>query len=148
MIREATDISLELAEELRPALLRVARGLRRETEQLGVTSRQVTLLWLIRERPGGTVGMLAAEEGISPPSLSGHLDRLERLGLVERTRSTTDRRKVELQLTKAGRALLRRVRHRRTTWLADRLDALEPTELRAIEEALPALRRLAEPGAS
>ena len=37
---------------------------------------------------------------------------------------------------------MRRVRARRTTWLADRLRTLEPGELEAIEAAVPALLRL------
>ncbi len=37
---------------------------------------------------------------------------------------------------------MRRIRARRTTWLADRLRALEPAELEAVEAAIPALRRL------
>ena len=41
-----------------------------------------------------------------------------------------------------GVRLLRRVRARRTSWLADRLGALEPAELDAVEAALPALTRL------
>jgi len=39
---------------------------------------------------------------------------------------------------------MRRVRARRKTWLADRLKALEPTELEAIEVAVPALMQLLE----
>ena len=64
---------------------------------------------------------LAAEEGISPPAMSGHVDRLERAGFLERVRSTEDRRRVGLRLTDNGERLMRRVRARRTTWLADRL---------------------------
>lgn len=123
-------------------LLRLARELRKETEQLGITARQATLLWLVRRSPGLSLAELAAEEGISPPALSGHVDRLERAGLIERVRSTDDRRRVGLRLTEEGARLLRRVRARRTTWLADRLGMLEPTELEAIEEAVPALQRL------
>ena len=51
MIREATLSAHETAEALRPALLRLARNLRRETEALGVTSHQVTLLWLVALPP-------------------------------------------------------------------------------------------------
>ena len=43
---------LTVANELRPVLLRLSRELRKETEQLGLTSRQATLLWLIRINPG------------------------------------------------------------------------------------------------
>jgi DNA-binding MarR family transcriptional regulator len=133
-----------VAADLRPIVLRLARGLRKETEQVGITARQATLLWLIKRRPGLSLAELAAEEDISPPALSGHVDRLQAVGLVERTRSERDRRRVGLRLTDEGEQLLRRIRARRTTWLAARTRSLEPEELEAIEAALPALRRLIE----
>ena len=137
-------VAHDVAEELRPALVRLARELRRETEQLGVTARQATLLWLVRSRPGLSLRALAEAEGISAPSLSGHLDRLEAAGLVERVRSEGDRRRVGAVLTSDGERLLRRIRARRTTWLTERLEGLEPDELDAVAAAIPALRRLVE----
>ena len=145
MVREATLSALGLAEELRPALLRLARNLRRETEALGVTSQQVTLLWLVRSRPGLSLRELAEQEGISAPSMSGHVDRLEAAGLLRRVRSNDDRRRVGLELTRDGSALLKRVRARRTTWLAARLEQLDDADRARIEEALPALYALLEP---
>jgi DNA-binding MarR family transcriptional regulator len=142
MISEVTLSPDVLAAELRPVLLRLARDLRRETEQLGVTPRQATLLWLVKRSPGLSLAELAAEEGISAPALSGYVDRLERAGLIERVRSSEDRRRVGLRLTEAGSQLLRRVRARRTTWLIERMRILDPDELASIEAALPALRRL------
>jgi DNA-binding MarR family transcriptional regulator len=144
MISELTLTPESVAADLRPILLRLARELRKETEQLGVTARQATMLWLVKRRPGLSLAELAAEEGISPPALSGNVDRLERAGLLERVRSSEDRRRVGLRLTDDGDRLLRRVRARRTSWLAGRLDSLEQTELEAIEEALPALMKLVE----
>jgi DNA-binding MarR family transcriptional regulator len=142
MVNEVTLSPEQIASDLRPVLLRLARGLRKETEQVGITARQATLLWLIRRRPGLSLAELAAEEDISPPALSGHVDRLEAAGLVARTRSSEDRRRVGLRLTADGSQLLRRVRARRTTWLAERMRSLAPEELEAIESALPSLRRL------
>jgi DNA-binding MarR family transcriptional regulator len=142
MISEVTLSPELVASELRPVLLRLARELRKETEQLGITARQATLLWLVRRNPGLSLAELAVEEGISPPAMSGHVDRLERAGLLERVRSSEDRRRVGLRLTEEGARLLRRVRARRTTWLTDRLRALEPAELEAIEAAAPALQAL------
>ena len=133
-----------MANELRPVVLRLARELRRETEQLGVTGRQMTLLWLVKRSPGLTLRALAEEEGISAPALSGHVDRLERLGLLERARSQVDRRRVGLTLMPAGERLLRRVGERRTTWLADRLGGLEPEELAAVGAAVAPLLKLTE----
>jgi DNA-binding MarR family transcriptional regulator len=133
-----------LAADLRPVLLRLARELRKETEQLGITARQATLLWLVKRSPGLSLAELAADEGISPPAMSGHVDRLERAGLLERERSSDDRRRVGLRLTEDGQKLMRRIRARRTTWLADRLRTLDPEELDAVELAVPALLRLVE----
>ena len=142
MISEVTVSPEVVADELRPVLLRLARELRKETEQLGVTARQATLLWLVKRSPGLSLAELAAEEGISPPALSGYVDRLERAGLLARVRSTEDRRRVGLELTDEGQKLLRRIRARRTTWLAARLGELDAAELEALAAATPALRKL------
>jgi DNA-binding MarR family transcriptional regulator len=142
MISDVTLSPEAVAADLRPVLLRLARELRKETEQLGITARQATLLWLVKRSPGLSLAELAAEEGISPPAMSGHVDRLERGGLLQRVRSTDDRRRVGLRLTDDGERLMRSVRARRTTWLAGRLQALEPAEIEAIEAAVPALMRL------
>jgi DNA-binding MarR family transcriptional regulator len=142
MVNEVIADPLAVANELRPVLLRLSRELRKETEQLGVTSRQVTLLWLIRLNPGLSLRELAAEERISAPALSGYVDRLEKAGLVERVRDESDRRRVGLALTSEGDRLLKRVRARRTTWLADRLRGLEEDELEALERAIEPLGKL------
>ena len=142
MVNDVIADPLTAANLLRPVLLRLSRELRQETEQLGVTSRQVTLLWLIRGNPGMSLRELAAEERISAPALSGHVDRLEKAGLLARVRDESDRRRVGLALTEDGERLLRRVRARRTTWLADRLRGLDDDELAAIEAAIEPLEKL------
>ena len=142
MINDVIADPIVVANQLRPVLLRLSRELRQETEQLGITSRQVTLLWLIRLNPGLSLRELAAEERISAPALSGHVDRLEKVGLIERVRDENDRRRVGLSLTEEGERLLKRVRARRTTWLADRLKGLDDDELAAIEAAIEPLGRL------
>jgi DNA-binding MarR family transcriptional regulator len=142
MVNDVSVDAVQLANDLRPILLRLSRDLRKEIDQFGVTGRQATLLWLIRRSPGLSLRELAREEGISAPALSGHVDRLERLGLLERVRSTDDRRRVGLTLTSDGNRLLRRVRERRTAWLAERLRELEPAELERVQAAIEPLRRL------
>ena len=103
MVNEVIADPLTVANQLRPVLLRLSRELRKETEQLGLTSRQATLLWLIRVNPGLSLRQLAAEERISAPALSGHVDRLEKAGLIERARDAEDRRRVGLTLTARAR---------------------------------------------
>jgi len=144
MVRNTTETPLALANELRPVLLRLTRELRRETEQFGITGRQATLLWLVKRSPGLTLRALAEMEGISPPALSGHIDRLEHSGLLVRVRSTEDRRRVGLELTPEGDRLLRSVRERRTAWLAERLGELDPEALQTVAAAVEPLQRLLE----
>jgi DNA-binding MarR family transcriptional regulator len=74
--------------------------------------------------------------------LSNHADRLERDGLVTRTPSAADKRRVGLTLTDEGQRLLRRVRSRRTAWLVSRLGNLTPAELARVEAAIEPLARL------
>jgi len=136
--------TVAIADKLRPALLRVGRELRREAREVGVSPEQVSLLVTVKYAPGIGVGELAARERVSAPAMSNHVDRLERDGLVERTPSADDRRRVGLTLTDEGQRVLRRVRSRRTAWLASRLGGLTPDELAAVEAAVEPLSRLVE----
>jgi DNA-binding MarR family transcriptional regulator len=137
----ATD-TVSVADALRPVLLRVGRELRREARAVGISPEQVSLLVAIKYAPGLGIRDLAANERISPPALTKHVDRLERDGLVVRTRHPDDGRRIGLALTEEGQRVLRRVRSRRTAWLATRLRGLDPKELAAVEAAIEPLSRL------
>ncbi len=132
---------MAVADRLRPTLLGIARELRRE-RIAGVSPQQVALLVAIKHSPGVTVGRLASEERVSTAAMSKRVSRLERNGLVERTPSESDRRRIGLTLTEEGQRVLRRVRSRRTAWLASRLGSLSPDELAAIGAAAEPLARL------
>jgi DNA-binding MarR family transcriptional regulator len=135
--------AMAVADSLRPTLLRLARELRRE-KIAGVSPHQVGLLVAIKYAPGVTVGELAASERVSTAAMSKRVSRLQRDGLVARTQSETDRRRVGLTLTDDGQRTLRRVRSRRTAWLASRLSSLSPAELAAVGAAAEPLARLLE----
>jgi DNA-binding MarR family transcriptional regulator len=131
--------TLAVANRLRPALLKLTRELRRESHSLGVTGGQVTLLVAIKETPGIGIAGLAARERISVPGMSKAVDRLERAGLVVRTPSGADRRRVGLRLTADGERVLRSVKSKRTAWLAERLRRLDPDQLEALDAAVEPL---------
>ena len=130
-----------MATELRPVLLRLNRELRREIHSLGVTGGQVSLLVSIKAAPGITAKQLAELDRVSAAAMSVALGRLEKAGLIERTRGE-DRRCVSVSLSPAGAKVLRSVKQRRTAWLAERLNHLDDEERAAIDAALPALARL------
>ena len=141
MPKSAVD-TVALADALRPALLQVGRELRREARALGASPEQVALLVSIKYAPGIGIRELAARERVSPPAMTRHVDRLERDGLVERKPSEDDRRRVGVRLTEDGQRLLRRVRSRRTAWLAQRLGELDEHALAAIAAAVEPLAQL------
>jgi len=134
--------TVQLADRLRPVLLRVGRELRREAREVGVSPQQVTLMVAIKYEPGIGVRELAAREKVSAAAMSKHVDRLERDGFVVRTPSSSDKRRVGLTLTEEGARVLRRVRSRRTAWLATRLRGLTPEQLSAVEAAIDPLSEL------
>jgi DNA-binding MarR family transcriptional regulator len=135
---------LAVANRLRPALLKLARELRRESHALGVTGGQVSLLFQIQRHKGIGVRGLAALERMSPAAMSGYVDRLERAGLVRRTPDPKDRRRHGLFVTEEGDRVLRSVKSRRTAWLAARLEHLDPEELAAVDAAVEPLLSLIE----
>lgn len=134
--------TVAIADGLRPVLLRVGRELRREARAVGISPEQVSLLVAIKYAPGIGIRDLAAHERISAPALTKHVDRLERDGLVVRTPSPSDKRRIGVALTEEGQRALRRVRSRRTAWLATRLRGLDADELAAVEAAIEPLSRL------
>jgi DNA-binding MarR family transcriptional regulator len=135
---------ITVANRLRPALLKLARELRRESHALGVTGGQVSLLIQIHKNRGIGVGGLSALERISPASMSGYVDRLERAGLVQRTPDPNDRRRQGLSLTPEGERVVRSVKSRRTAWLAARLEQLSAEELATLDAAVEPLLALIE----
>jgi DNA-binding MarR family transcriptional regulator len=134
----------ELAEQLRPVVMRLSRELRREVRLLGVTAGQVTLLFAIERNSGIGVRELAAYERMSPAGMSRHVSRLVELGLLRREDDPKDARLHGLHVTAEGKQLLRKVKSRRAAWLASRLRTLSEDDVLAIRDAIAPLGRLLE----
>ncbi|MCY1706584.1 MarR family winged helix-turn-helix transcriptional regulator [Pannonibacter sp. SL95] len=93
----------------------VARLLRRRLEaaleqvDTGLTSAEARAVNIIRRMPGRRQGVLAELMGIEPMTLVGHLDRLERAGIIRRVVDPADRRARIIELTEAARPVLLRI---------------------------------------
>jgi DNA-binding MarR family transcriptional regulator len=135
------------AQDLRLAIGRVARRLR----QLYATERESAanfielgiLVRLQREGPASP-SELAAGEGVTSQAIAGVARELERRALVERTSGQTDRRRVAVAITDAGRELLMSREHAVVDAMVRALaDEYTPAERRQLESAVPLLNRLA-----
>jgi DNA-binding MarR family transcriptional regulator len=77
--------------------------------ELGLTTAQLRVLFLIRAQPGVTAGELASRLAVTPPTISGIVDRLVRLKLVLREADPGDRRLVRNTLTAEGEKICSRM---------------------------------------
>ena len=139
---EPASSIVDLAEALRPAILRVSRRLRLEAQKAGLSAQDVFLLNHIRKHPGVGVSALAEAEQTSKPTMSGHVKRLEAAGLIVRAGDACDARRSGLTITDPGLASLEAIRQQRNDWLVARLARLTAEERRSLGEAAPALLRL------
>lgn len=91
---------------LRMAHVAMYRDFAAAMSELDLTQKQCAVLRLVGGNPGVSQVDLAATLGTDRATMMAIVDRLEQRGLVGRTRSVSDRRRQELNLTAAGEALL------------------------------------------
>src|ERR671921_2485427 len=99
----------DVASHLRLVVARTARRLRQEAGQDLSPSLTAALASIERHGPL-TPSELAALERVQRPTATRLLARLGELGLVERAADPADGRSALISASRAGRALLRRVR--------------------------------------
>jgi DNA-binding MarR family transcriptional regulator len=131
----------ELAAALRVAVMRLYRGLRQRSLG-GLSPAQMSALATVDRRGNPTLGELAAEEQVQPPTMTRLVAGLEAQGLVARAEDAGDRRVSRVGVTPEGRRTLQRTRSLRNSYLATRLAALSEEERRALDAALPVLELL------
>lgn len=108
--------------------------------QHGLTVPQYfTLLTLLRSHRRCAMHQLAEATRLDAATMTGIVDRLERLGLVERYRNPLDRRVVLVQPTDRARVLLQEIRLERQRAVARMFDTFEDGE---ITQLLSLLERL------
>jgi DNA-binding MarR family transcriptional regulator len=130
-----------LAGRLQLVLARTARRLRQESGADLSPSLSSALASIGRHGPV-TPSELAAHERVQRPTATRVIARLEELGLVERAADPSDRRSSLLSTSGEGRALLRRLRTRKSQYLARRLAGLDPAEIQTLERAAAILERM------
>ena len=130
-----------VAGHLRLVVARTARRLRQEAGQDLSPSLTSALAAIDRHGPL-TPSELAALERVQRPTATRLLARLGDLGLVERAADPADGRSALISASRAGRALLRRVRTRKDQYLARRLETLPSEDVATLERAAVILERV------
>ena len=95
---------------------------------------------MIRDTPGhSSPGALAGELGVSNPGMTGRLDKLEQRGFVKRVPGASDRRTVDVEVTRAGVAIWRQAMSLRGTTEEALAAALSRDELATVNRLLKKL---------
>ena len=92
-----------------------------------------------------TQGELAEAVGVRQPTLSHHLDGLERQGLIRRERTTDNRRVQHVTVTEAGEALFLRLRRAAGAFEGRLRAGLDDTEIAELRRLLAQLAENAPP---
>lgn len=137
----ATEASL--ASDFRMATFRLARRLRSERAVDSMSDGQFAVLAALKVHGPHTLGELADRERVSAPSMNRTVNALEESGYLSRTADADDRRKVNIQLTDAGLAVVEETVRRRDSWLEHALEELAPDEREVLAHAAAIMREVA-----
>ncbi len=132
---------VQLAAELRLSVTRLARRLRQAAD-MGLSPSLLSALAIVHLHGPLTLGALAEIEGVSPPTVTKVVNRLQEDDLVERIVDPTDKRVCRVSTTAAGDTLLEASRERKTAWLSERLAALDAEQLATLAAAAVVLEQL------
>src|SRR6202522_26429 len=147
---EATVPELtELAEGLHRTLAKLFSILRRGDPSAGaatasdLTLAQLSILVTLLDKGPIRMTDLAAHERVRTPTTTVAIRRLEKVGLVKRSRDPSDLRAVLVDITPLGRAVHGESLANRRAALAAMLSQLSGSELNTLMKALAPLERLA-----
>lgn len=136
--------TLTPAAHLRMATFRLARRLRAHRSIANMSDAQFAVLGSLFTGGSATLSELADRDRVSAPSMNRTVNGLEESGWVERQPDDTDRRKVNIVLTDAGRAVVNDTVRRRDEWLDDALHDLTDAEQDILQQAATIMRKVAD----
>ena len=138
----------ELAGELQRVLSRLFSVLRRGDTSRGetgdLTLAELSILLTLLDLGPIRMTELAAHERVRTPTTTVAIRRLEKLGLVKRSRDPSDLRAVLVDITPRGLAQHREALAARRAQLSALLSKLSEEDLETLTKALVPLERLAE----
>jgi DNA-binding MarR family transcriptional regulator len=133
------------ATEVRRGVISLARRLRLERSDAGLTALELSVLGHLHRRGPLTPGELATAERVQPQSLTRTLAALEEAGLASRQPDPADGRRSLLAVSQNGQAALRSETEQRDDWLAAAMAAeLTTTEMELLRLAGSLLDRIAQ----
>jgi MarR family transcriptional regulator, transcriptional regulator for hemolysin len=131
------------------AVTATAKALSRAFDDALATVGGSTPTWLVlqavQSTEAATQGELAAVVGVRQPTLTHHLDGLERAGLVTRTRDPGNRRVQRIAVTESGEQLFLRLRRAAAAFEGRLRAGLDDDDVATLRRLLAQLEENAQP---
>lgn len=108
-------------------------------KQCGISGAQLWVMKELAEAPGLRVGEIAQRLSIHQTTASNLVDSLCKRGLVNKQRAHPDQRIVTLELTKEGRAMMRKAPSPARGLLAEAIQRMDKEGLEQLNRGLQAL---------
>lgn len=124
-----------------PAVMREAGLEMRRQTAAGFRMPHYHVLWLVARQPC-TLSELAASQAVALPTMSRTVSTLVERKWVTRSRDPADRRRIRLEVTPEGWAVLQKLRRAAQTHLARRLRRLTTAEREKLLSGLDVLERV------
>lgn len=137
--------SQNIAAELRPVLTRLVRKMRKLSPLDTPLSQTERAVLVSLENQKLLAAELAVIEKITPQSMGQVITHLNALGLIDKTTSETDKRKVYISISASGKDMIQQVRNDRDEWLSKAIAAVcNLQEQETLKAAIGPLSKLVE----
>lgn len=128
--------------DVAPQVMRVLRAQMRRHRAADLSVPEFRTLGFLNGHAGASLTDVADHIGLTLPSMSKLVDGLVERKLVTRKFVPADRRRMTLELTARGCAILQAAHAPTEAYLAEVLSALSPTERATVVQAMRVLRPL------
>jgi DNA-binding MarR family transcriptional regulator len=134
----------ELSSSLRTAVSNLHKGLRKQADSaMEYSMTEVEIIAHLFRSSSLLPTELATLTRVKTQSMSQMLKKLEEQGLIKRTPSKDDKRKVYISLSPHGKKMVEKVRYDKDEWLKSAIEnLLTNKERELLEKALPVLNKL------
>ncbi len=112
-----------------------------ESARIQLTMPQLKVLLLLGAERNVPVSSIAQRMSVSPPNVTGILDRLEVRGYIQRQQDRRDRRVVRIVLTEEGERMLHEFAAAGAASLSGTIDRLTTSDRHALSQGIAALQR-------
>ena len=136
-------VSTECVENIAQGIFQVQPLLKKRLVKLsaiqseqGIPLSHVQVLAMLEEVGSMSVSEISKRFGIAKPNITPLVDRLVNAGLVDRIRSETDRRVVNIVILEEGRERLRQIQNALNAHVAGWQNTLSAEEFTRLESAL------------